>query len=93
MVLWSEPDSAARERVTGQVEQAVVLDWPGDSQHRFHSSEDSYASIEASSPEEVWGETFELLEGLGYLPHAERGALGAEEQADLLADLKDLGYI
>ena len=94
MVFLDEATRQTRELTIDACENAVVVDWRVDGEASFEASVRPHLSIESRADAlDGLKQLFDLLEGLGYLQEGEQGQLSAEQNAELVEKLKELGYV
>jgi hypothetical protein len=94
VVFCCELARAAREAIIARAPDPVVVDWCRLDEVTFERSEGAHCDL--TDEEQVldgFAEIFAVLEGLGYVPFADRGALTPEQDAELVEKLKELGYV
>jgi len=94
VVFFTEPARAAREAIIDQAPDPVVVDWCKLDDPGFERSEGAHCDLaDEEQVLEGFAEIFAVLEGLGYVPFADRGSLTPEQDAELVEKLKELGYV
>lgn len=94
VVLLQENSLERRENLIDTAEEAVVVDWCRAEDTEYQRSKAAHCEVvEEQQVIEGMAQVFAVLEGLGYLPFADRGTLSPQEDAELVEKLKELGYV
>ena len=92
VVLLSSAPPSARESIAAAASDGVLVDWP-DGKTAFEPTMPVHGTLPADADLDAGlAELFAFMEGLAYVPMAGT-ALTAEQDEELVAKLKELGYV
>ena len=95
ILLLSEALRAPREARIAQTQEAVVLEFLGSPDPTdYQACHEPHLCLPPDCPgDEALEQMAQVLEGLGYVQFAAEAPLDPQDEAELLENLKDLGYL